>query len=117
MFSESALQNWKDYARKLLTMKNPYTGMSMLEDPALFAINLDNEAPIYNTWNAHEQLLPLVEKVYCEYLREKKIYTPELARKRGPEFYEFLKERQFKVQRSRCAFCGKSSEQRCFLRI
>ena len=115
MFSESALQNWKDYARKLLTMKNPYTGMSMLEDPALFAINLDNEAPIYNTWNAHEQLLPLVEKVYCEYLREKKIYTPELARKRGPEFYEFLKERQFKVQREQMRFLREELGAKMFL--
>ena len=104
MFSDSALRNWKDYSRKILTMKNPYTGMSMLEDPALFAINLDNEAPIYNTWNSHAQLLPLIGRVYADYLREKRIYTPELAKKRGAEFYEFLKDRQFKVQREQMRF-------------
>ncbi len=104
MFSESGMKNWKDWARKFFTMKNPYTGMSMAEDPALFAINLDNEAPIYNTWNSNPELSPLVEKVYTAYLKEKKIYTPELAKKRGKIFYEFLADRQRKIQREQMRF-------------
>lgn len=104
MFSDSAMKNWKDFARKILLMKNPYTGLSMAEDPALFAINLDNEAPVYHTWNAHPELAPLIEKVYSDYLREKGVYSPEAAKERGPEFFRFLKERQFKIQREQSRF-------------
>lgn len=104
MFSDSAMKNWKEFARKLLLMKNPYTGLAMAEDPALFAINLDNEAPVYHTWNAHPELAPLVETVYAAYLREKGIRTPEAVKQRGDEFYRFLKARQFKIQREQIRF-------------
>lgn len=33
----------KDYARQLLTAKNPYTGLSLAEDPAVAVIELNNE--------------------------------------------------------------------------
>ncbi len=104
MFSESAMKNWKDFARKIMTMKNPYTGLSMAEDPALFALNMDNEASIYHNWNNFPELMPLIEKVYGEYLKEKKIHTPELQKKRGKEFYEFLADRQRKIQREQARF-------------
>ncbi len=104
MFSDSAMRNWKEFARKILLAKNPYTGLSMAEDPALFALNLDNEAPLYHTWSAHPELAPLVEKVYSSYLREKGLYTPEAAKLRGEEFYRFLKERQLKIQREQIRF-------------
>lgn len=104
MFSDSALRNWKEYARKLLLMKNPYTGLSLAEDPALFALNLDNEAPVYHTWNAHPELAPLVEEKYSACLKEKNLHTPELVKQRGPEFYKFLKDRQFRVQREQIRF-------------
>lgn len=115
MFSATALQNWKDYARKLLTMKNPYTGLSMAEDPALFALNLDNEAALYHTWNAHPQLLPLIEKVYADYLRTKGKYSPGDEKKRGPEFYEFLKDRQFRIQREQMRFLREELGVKAFL--
>ena len=41
--SPAALENWKEFARRVLTAKNPYTGMTMAEDPALYALNLVNE--------------------------------------------------------------------------
>lgn len=33
----------KDYARQLLTAKNPYTGLSLAEDPAVAVIEINNE--------------------------------------------------------------------------
>ncbi len=39
----SAMENWKVYVRKLLTLKNKYTGLTMAEDPALIFVNLMNE--------------------------------------------------------------------------
>ncbi|OGV75274.1 MAG: hypothetical protein A3K19_09055 [Lentisphaerae bacterium RIFOXYB12_FULL_65_16] len=40
-----AMENWKTFARNLLTHRNPYTGLTWAEDPALFTIcglNEDN---------------------------------------------------------------------------
>ena len=93
-FSDSALDNWKEYARRVLTMKNPYTGMSMVEDPAFFSLNLDNEAPLFAIWRSIPELLPLIASRYEQWLKEKGIYTPELAAERGEKFWTFLAERQ-----------------------
>lgn len=104
MFSPSAMEDWKRFATKLMTTENPYTGLSLAEDPALFAINMDNEAPVYHTWKLHPQLMPLIEQTYAEYLHRKNIYSDQLLEKRGEEFYDFLKERQFNIQRQQVDF-------------
>lgn len=93
-FSDSAMANWKEYARRVFTMKNPYTGMSMAEDPAFFAVNLDNEAPLYAIWKSKPALLPLISGRYVQWLKEKNLYTPELAADRSEMFQKFLAERQ-----------------------
>lgn len=50
--SKEAMQNWKEFARRLMEHKNPYTGMTWGEDPALFAINLVNEEALKYRWSA-----------------------------------------------------------------
>ena len=103
-FSDSALENWKEYARRVFTLKNPYTGMSMAEDPAFFALNLDNEAPLYAVWNMFPELLSLVAERYAAWLRENGIYSEKLAAERGETFYRFLAERQRAVMEEESRF-------------
>jgi len=40
----------KDYARRLLTTKNPYTGLAPAEDPAIAIVELNNENSIFGYW-------------------------------------------------------------------
>lgn len=104
MFSDSAMQNWKDFARKVFTTPNPYTGLTLAEDPALFVINLDNEAALYSTWNAAPQINGLIEELYGKWLDENHLDKSKLLKKRSQEFFAFLKDRQFKIQREQMRF-------------
>lgn len=45
---DAGFDNWKAFARNLLTHKNPYTGLTWAEDPALFSICVVNEDYIGN---------------------------------------------------------------------
>lgn len=92
--SPSAMAHWKRYALKIMSIKNPYTGMSMAEDPALYSLNLVNEAALPANWNQYPKLMPLVQKRYAEYLQEKGIYSDELLMQRGTEFTQFLIEKE-----------------------
>ncbi|MBE2214027.1 MAG: hypothetical protein IAE82_09170 [Opitutaceae bacterium] len=40
----------KDYARRLLTAKNPYTGLSLAEDPAVAVVEINNENSLLGYW-------------------------------------------------------------------
>jgi len=46
--SDAAFNNWKEFARVLLTHKNPYTGLAWKDDPAIAFISLVNEDNLAN---------------------------------------------------------------------
>jgi hypothetical protein len=48
------LESQKQYARELLSPVNPYTGLSLLEDPAVAFIELNNENTALCTWTGVE---------------------------------------------------------------
>lgn len=48
MVNEKALANWKAFARNLLTHRNPYTGLTYAEDPALAWLCMINEGNVGN---------------------------------------------------------------------
>lgn len=94
--SKSAMANWKEFARRLLTHRNPYTGLTYAEDPALYSLNLVNENPLVSLWNRNPALVPLFEERYVEYLKEKGLDTPENRASRGGLFIEFLNDLQIR---------------------
>ncbi|MCK4374028.1 MAG: carbohydrate binding domain-containing protein [Candidatus Brocadiae bacterium] len=49
-FHEPALELQKEYARKLLTHRNPYTGMTYTEDPAVAFVEIHNENGLLHAW-------------------------------------------------------------------
>ncbi len=50
MFDPRAIFLQKEYARKLLTATNPYTGLSLATDPAVAMVEITNENSIYQYW-------------------------------------------------------------------
>jgi len=66
--SESALANWKAYARRVLTQTNHYTGLAWKDDPALYGICLVNEGNLYCHWQAAPDIAALYRKRYTEWL-------------------------------------------------
>jgi hypothetical protein len=88
-------ENWKTFARKWLTHRNPYTGMSLLEDPAIFYIGLTNENNIYQWWNMSPRIaaryLELFQQWLSKHHPEEKVSSPPSQSK---FFHAFLYELQ-----------------------
>lgn len=57
-FDPERQRHWKELARKLLTSKNPYTNLTMAEDPALAGIILANENGLSFVAYRHRQVYP-----------------------------------------------------------
>lgn len=85
-----ARDNWKEYARNLLTHKNPYTGLTWAEDPALFGLSLINENTIYRMYGGNGRIDALYDAAYIEYLKKNGLHTPSNAKARGSHFLKFL---------------------------
>ena len=66
--SDSALANWKTYARYVLTHPNPYTGLAWKDDPALYGICLVNEGNLHCHWRAAPEIAALYQKRYAQWL-------------------------------------------------
>lgn len=88
------MNNWKIYAKKLLTTPNPYTGLPLAVDPALAFVNLVNENALIVFWNnersssAGKQIIRKQFSAHLKKLRERGQY-PKGATENGL-FIEFL---------------------------
>ncbi len=49
-FDTRQLELQKDYARRLLTWKNPHTGLTLAEDPAVAFVEINNEQGLVHGW-------------------------------------------------------------------
>lgn len=50
IFDPRMIELQKEYARMLLTHRNPYTGLTYAEDPAVVIVELTNENSLFNGW-------------------------------------------------------------------
>jgi len=100
---QSARDNWKQFTKKLLTHKNPYTGMTWAEDPALFSISLVNENSVYACWDASPQIKKIYLQRFEEWLKTKKINNlSEIAKDKL--LHIFLTELQVASQKEQVAY-------------
>ncbi len=85
-FYEPCLELQKEYARKLLTHKNPYTGLTYAEDPSVAFVEINNENGLIHAWlsndvdNLPEVFLRDLQRQWNEWLR-KHFGTTEKLRK------------------------------------
>ncbi len=88
---DSAFENWKEYTKNLLTHKNPYTGMSWGEDPALISICVLNEDNMSDggNWTNDPDILKLYQNKFEEWLQ-----TTKADGDRHKLFSRFVKEKQ-----------------------
>ncbi|MBS1369344.1 MAG: hypothetical protein HPZ91_05240 [Lentisphaeria bacterium] len=95
-FSRGAMQSWKEFARRWMGHRNPYTGLTWAEDPALYCVNLVNEEVLSDHWSRSADGTKLYEAAFRQYCRERRL--PESAPANGnPVFRRFLHEIQEKV--------------------
>lgn len=52
LFNPRMIELQKDYARKLLGHRNPYTGRTYAEDPAVVIVELTNENSLFGGWTS-----------------------------------------------------------------
>lgn len=92
-----AMDSWKRYVRQLMFMKNPYTGLTWGNDPALYSLNLVNESSLPSTYTRSPELLPLIERKFAEDLKERKITMPANETKRKKLLFDFLRRKEMEA--------------------
>lgn len=58
IFDERMIELQKDYATKLLTHRNPYTGLRYVEDPAIAVVEITNENGVFYFFRMADLSLP-----------------------------------------------------------
>lgn len=93
MVYQPAMENWKAFSKEFLLHKNPYTGMTWAEDPALFSISTLNEDWLVTGWNQTPRLKELTLALFEEWKAKQKIGTLNPDQEKVV-FDRFLIERQ-----------------------
>jgi hypothetical protein len=101
--SDKAMENWKEFARRLLTHVNPYTGKAYADDPALFQIVLINEGNLPNEideMKKDQRERSLWDTAFEVWKRDK----GETGEWDSPAFHKFLWETHVTTQRKLMRF-------------
>lgn len=69
--NDTAFESWARFATNLLSHKNPYTGLTWAEDPALIGICPLNENPLFNRIERDSQVLALYQTAFNAWQKDK----------------------------------------------
>ncbi len=97
--NRAAMENWKAFARNWMTHRNPYTGLTWGEDPALVCLNLVNEETLSGYWNRTPETTAIYRAKFEAWKRERNAAESDFPR--------FLHELQEKVLAEQLAFVKK----------
>lgn len=86
---DSAMANWQEFSRNLLSHENPYTGLTWAEDPALFSICTLNEDITYATWSRTPAVRELYEARFEQWAAKRAIDMDDEDQRSGA-FTRFL---------------------------
>ena len=64
---EHAMKSWQDFVRAWMTHRNPYTGLTWGEDPALISLCLVNEDTLSANWSANPKVAALYRSKFAEW--------------------------------------------------
>ena len=84
MTSEAAYANWQAYARAFLSHRNPHTGRTLAEEPALPFLVVINESSPHSNWQAARGI-PEFRPLWREWLAEARTQTPGAYPEEEPE--------------------------------
>ena len=74
MYNERLIELQKEYAKELLCHVNPYTGLALIDDPAVVTVQINNEESAIKGTDNGEQMKPYQDEVqrhFNHYLRMK----------------------------------------------
>lgn len=89
--SNAAFETWSIFAQKILTHRNPHTGLTWGEDPAIIGICGLNEDSFFDRMQRPPQILALYEKAFASWLARRPADTTE-TESRDALFNRFLLE-------------------------
>jgi hypothetical protein len=96
---DSAMENWKTFARNIMTHVNPYTGMSLANDPALVGVCPVNEDPLGTVWRDSPSISALYDRLFAEWKSANGV-APQGAQEETAALSRFLNEVQLRGDRA-----------------
>ena len=97
--NHEAMENWKEFARRWMNHRNPYTGLTWGEDPALAKLCMVNEQSLVLSWGRSPELIPLYREAFEEWKRKNR-----LSRNDHTSFESFLGELEVNMCREQMRF-------------
>lgn len=88
---DSVMENWKRFAANWLNHRNPYTGLTWKEEPALLSVSLVNEDTLSAYWNRTPEVAAIYRKRFEEWKKHHGI-SGGVASAQDPHFSRFLRE-------------------------
>ncbi len=110
--SRSAMRHWKEFARRWVGHRNPYTGLTWREEPALAMVNLVNEDVLHTNWAMSQTTTELYLKRF-EIWKQKSGCPDARAGNDSREFLYFLQTQQDACLEELLRFAKQELKLRC----